>query len=363
VLRKNGKRLQVLPHKLFHHLDSLSSWRRGEYFPPIQTEVGPTYRCNQRCRWCYTSYLRDRKHLELDRDTFMKIMKDLGSAGVSSCVLQGCGEPFVNRHTPEAIVTGKASGMDMAVITNGVLFTEEKALECLPHLSWMRFSALEADARMYAHAHGCPEAQYHRLLQNIQAAARLKNTAGHPELVLSTMMVVLDYNWETVPAVTNLARELGLDYIMIRPASSSTRNNFQWEPDIHKKHADIIAEAKEFEREDFLVSIRWDAFEGENRKSFPKEFQKCYGVEFETLIDSDACVYPCLHFWGSDDYKIGDLREATFEEIWRSERKAEVFQKLWTEHDLESCRQICKQSYINGALWEMEDEPLHRNFL
>ena len=362
-MRKNGKRLQVLPHKLLHHLEALSSWKKGEYFPPVQVELGATYRCNQRCRWCYTAYLRERKHMELDRAVFMKIMKDLGAAGIASCCLQGCGEPFMNPHSVEAIVTGKASGLNMAVITNGVLFTEDKAVECLPHLSWMRFSALEADAKMYAYAHGCSEAQYRRLLRNIHATTRLKNTIGHPELVLSTMMLVLDDNWKTVPEVTRIARELGLDYIMIRTASSSTHNNYRWEPDLHNKHADIIAKAMEYDSEDFLVSIRWDVFEGENKESFPKEFEKCFGIEFETMIDSDACVYPCLHFWGADDYKIGDLRENTFEEIWKSDRKRKVFQKLWTEHDLSRCRQICKQSYINKTLWEMKDEPLHVNFL
>ena len=93
-MRKNGKRLQVMPHKLLHHLEALSSWKKGEYFPPVQVELGPTYRCNQRCRWCYTAYLRERKQVELDRAVFMKIMKELGAAGIASCCLQGCGNPL-----------------------------------------------------------------------------------------------------------------------------------------------------------------------------------------------------------------------------------------------------------------------------
>lgn len=362
-MRKNGKRLQVMPHKLFHHLGPLSSWKKGEYFPPLQVELGPTYRCNQKCLWCYTTYLRERKHLELDRGIFIKIMKDLSEAGVASCCLQGCGEPFMNPYTPEAIVSGERCGLDMAVITNGVLFTKERALECLPHLKWMRFSALEVDAKMYAKVHGCSEAQYSRLLKNIQAATSIKSGIDNPELILSTMMVVLEYNWETIPEVTRIARELGLDYIMIRTASSSTHNKVKWEPDLHKKHQETIERAMEYDGENFLVSIRWDVFEGENRGPFPKGFQKCFGIEFETMIDSDACLYPCLHFWGSDDYKIGNLRENTFEEIWRSDKRNKVFQKLWDEHDLNQCHQICKQSYINEALWELKDKPLHVNFL
>jgi GTP 3',8-cyclase len=87
--------------------------------------------------------------MEVDKTVFMKIMKDLGAAGIASCCLQGCGESFMNPHSVEAIVTGKASGPDMAVITNGVLFTEDKAVECLPHLGWMRFSALMKDKPLH----------------------------------------------------------------------------------------------------------------------------------------------------------------------------------------------------------------------
>lgn len=362
MFRKNGKRLQVIPHKLFHHTEELLKWKKGEYFPPIHVEVGPTYRCNQRCKWCYTIYLQDRKHLELDRDIFLKIMKDLGKAGVKSCCYQGCGEPFMNPSTPEAIMTGNKSGVDMSVITNGVLFSEEKAKECLPYLHWLRFSALEADAKMYAFVHGCPGEQFHQLLKNIRSATKLKNKIGHPELVLSAMMLVLDYNWQTVPEVTRIAKESGLDYILIKTASSSVLNKYKWEPDLHKKHSDIIAKAMEYDSDDFLVSIRWDIFEGENKGAFPKQFEKCYGVEFQTMIDSDACVYPCLHFWGMEDYKIGDLSKNTFEEIWKSERKKQIFQKLWKEYDLDQCYQICKHSFINKSLWELKDAPLHVNF-
>ena len=257
MLRRNGKRLQAVPHKLFHHLEELLKWRKGEYFPPIHVELGPTYRCNQKCIWCYTAYLRERKHLELDKRTFLKIMNDLGAAGVKSCCFQGCGEPFMNPHATAAIRTGSMAGVDIAVVTNGVLFTEEKARECLPYLHWLRFSALEVDAEMYAHVHGCPEGQYLQLLKNIQAAARLKDAIGHPEFILSAMMVVQDHNWQTVPQVARIARELGLDYIMIRSASSSVWNKYECGPDLHKQHADVISKPWST-----TVTRSWCAFAG-----------------------------------------------------------------------------------------------------
>ena len=81
------------------------------------------------------------------------------------------------------------------------------------------------------------------------------------------------------------------------------------------------------------------------------------------MIDADACVYPCLHYWGAEKYKIGDLRTSTFEEIWRSERKKDVFKSLWHEHDLNQCYQVCKQSFFNKTLWDLKDVPLHANFI
>lgn len=359
-IKKNGKWLKTKPHKLFHHLDRIKDWKDGRYTAPVFVELGPTNRCNQACRWCYTSYTHG--ELNLDKELYLRIISDLASAGVRSVCVQGTGEPFFNKHTADAIQLGGSLGMEMSTITNGVLINKEAAEKCVPHLSWMKISAFESTAENYAVNHGCDPKQYKMLIENIKNITAIRDSINGSEFVLSAAMLVCENNWHTIPDVVSLAKDMGFDFIQVRSPSTSEMIDYTTEADLHKKHEGVIKKAEALQEPGFIVDIRVDSFEDQNKGPFPKDYDCCYGVEFETLIDADACVYPCLRFWGDKDYIIGDLHDASFEEIWKSQRKKDIFANIWKNWDLDKCVMVCKQSFINGDLWELKNPPLHVNF-
>jgi len=218
---------------------------------------------------------------------------------------------------------------------------------------------------IYSINHGCSTKQYIQLLDNIANIVKINKSIKNSEFVLSTSMLVSENNWDTIDKVVKLAGELGFDFIQVRAPSGSLKIDYKTKADLHKEEQvkKIIQKALTYQRDDFLVDIRIDSFETQNKGAFKKDFTKCYGIEFETLIDADGFVYPCLRFWGDRDYAIGDLSKNSFEEIWRSNRKKEIFNKIFNDIDLDICYMVCKQSFINKDLEELRHPPLHKGFL
>jgi len=360
---KNNKWLKTTPHKLFHHLDRLTKWMNGENVAPIFVELGPTNICNQNCSWCYTKHVHGK--LNFSRDLYLKIIRDLAVFGIRSVCIQGTGEPFCNKTSSEAIKLGAELGMSMSAITNGMLVIKDVAEECVPYLDWMKISALESDAHIYAKHHGCSGNHFKTLIKNIENIVSINNRNKNSEFVLSASMLVDKDNWHTIAEVAHMAKELGIDFLQVRAPSGNQFNSYITEADIHlnEKVNSVIEKAREYGDDDFLVDIRIDSFEEQNKGSFKKRFSKCYGISFETLIAADACVYPCLRFWSNKEYSLGNLKNSSFEEIWNSEQKENVFSKILNDWDLNKCEMVCKQSYINESLCELKNPPLHKNFL
>ena len=156
-----------------------------------------------------------------------------------------------------------------------------------------------------------------------------------------------------------------MDYLLVKPANQSSHNpEHAWDRDTHLKHRAALEKAESLQTSEFLVSVRWDQFEAQKECGpFTKEYRACYGMEFETMVDSDAKVYPCLHFWRDERYCLGDLREKSFKEIWTSEHRRKTLDRIYAKCNLDECHFGCKHHHINRALWKLANPPMHKNFL
>jgi MoaA/NifB/PqqE/SkfB family radical SAM enzyme len=103
--------------RLLTHLDRLDLWRRGKFFFPITVEISPSANCNQRCAFCYTSYLKY-PNLNIPQNVLLNLVKELASIGVKHAFFQGTGEPLLNPATPDAIVAAKNFGLPTVFFSN-----------------------------------------------------------------------------------------------------------------------------------------------------------------------------------------------------------------------------------------------------
>ncbi|NLF24112.1 MAG: radical SAM protein [Deltaproteobacteria bacterium] len=352
-------------HGIFHHLDSLQKWRRGEDFPPLYVEVSPTNQCNQRCFYCYVDHL-GYGNTFMPREMIVKLFHDMGASGVKCCEIQGTGEPLLNKALPEAIVAGKKHGLSTVLVTNATLFKTELIEEILPCLSFLRISSMAHDAKTYARLHGSSESHFDLVIKALKDCVRVRD-AQHLDVVIVCTFLLFDFNMPHLVETARMLKEIGVDVFKLWPTIDQGRNqNHDWKRDhFHKIFTEEIQRLKELNDDHFHVYLN-----SENLDFFmspippEKPYPICYGVEFETHIDADGKIYPCQFCWKDERYCLGDLTQSNFKEIWGSNQRKERMQLFLKEVNTNQCRVFCcKQHSINDLLYQLANPPRHVNVL
>jgi GTP 3',8-cyclase len=352
-------------HGIFHHLDTLQKWKKGDEFPPLYVEVSPTNVCNQRCFYCYVEHL-GYKDLSIPEDLLVKIFDDMGTYGVKCCEIQGTGEPLLNKGLPDAIVAGKRRGMDICLVTNGTLLTREILEKIEPCLSFLRVSALAHDSKLYAKLHNCPEDQFPLVIKALEDAVKIRDRDNLDILIIATF-IVFDFSIPYIVDTARLLKNIGINIFKAWPAVVMGHNEkHNWElASLHRKYKEKFFEAKSLEDEEFKVFLNeknLDMFM--NNKPTFRPYTKCYGVEFETHIDADGKIYPCQLCWRDERYCLGDLKEKSFGEIWSSKERHDALNRFYEKIETEKCKVFCcKQHSINSCLYEMANPPRHVNVI
>ena len=353
-----GKELFLDGHKLLYHLDTVEKWQKGEDILPIHAEISPTSLCNQRCRFCYRDFAGHKANL-LKRDVFLNLMRSLANLGVKSVLLAGDGEPLINKVTPEAILLGKKLGIDMALNTNGVLLSQEIARNILPALTWLRFSIMSTNPKNFSQIHGVDAAQLRQAIENIKKCVAIKRK--HKLFVtLGIQQVLLKENARDVYREAKLAKEIGVDYYVLKPFSKHPDNRYDSRYDLQIKFKDELKRAEALSNNRFKVIIRWNTFLDKGKR----DYAKCLGIPFIVQIGADGGVYSCCPFFGNPRFCFGDLNKSPLEEILSAKRRKEVIRDIMENVNVhQECMTYCRHHQINRFLWKLANPPRHVNFI
>ncbi|WP_404867944.1 pyrroloquinoline quinone biosynthesis protein PqqE [Kitasatospora griseola] len=161
-----------------------------------------TYRCPLRCAYCSNPVALDAYADELSPAEWRRVLTEARALGVLQVHLSG-GEPLLRRDLPALVAHARGLGLYTNLITGGQALSPARlaglAAAGLDHvqLSFQDATAAPADALAGRPVHA-------RKL----AAARLVRAAG---LALTVNVVLHRRNIERVPALIDLAAELGAD--------------------------------------------------------------------------------------------------------------------------------------------------------
>lgn len=117
-------------HKLIFHPERVADWIQGKFVYPINAEVGLSGACNHRCTFCAVDYMGYEPKV-LSEDIVQVRFQEMQSKGLKSVLFAGTGEPLLNQEFPDIINSTKSIGIDVALSTNGVLFTKDVAQESM----------------------------------------------------------------------------------------------------------------------------------------------------------------------------------------------------------------------------------------
>jgi radical SAM protein with 4Fe4S-binding SPASM domain len=302
----------------------------------------------------------------LDEQIFLKLMEDIGKVGVRGIQFAGCGEPLLNKALPKAIRMAYESDISVALTTNGVLYDRSLIEETLGAITWVRFSVLGCSPETYSLLHQVSPKQYDILLRNIRDAVETRNSR-ECEATIGVALYLFQENASEAVGFARTLRDIGIDYVQVKCPGYDTRNEYRPERGLGKIYLKELEEIETLSSESFTATVRWDQFEfGEKEQEGAPDLDLpdgCLSLDFMAAVDSDGRVYSCNGHWQDEEYCYGDLHESSFAEIWNSERKQGIVERLRRKVDHGACYSPCRNYSSNKFLWGLTHPPKHVNLI
>jgi radical SAM protein with 4Fe4S-binding SPASM domain len=347
-------------HKLSYHVGRVSQWLGGHDIPPIYVEVSPSGACNHRCTYCALDYMGYEPRF-LDHALLKERLAGMAAFGVKSVMFAGEGEPLLHREAPGIINGARASCLDVAVTTNGVLMDARFIEAALPSITWIKVSMNAGTRETYARIHRTREDDFERVVGNIRAAVALK--ASHRlDVAIGMQMILLPENAGEATTLARVAKDIGADYLVVKSYSQHLMSQTERYRDVRygdylhlKDELDALSDGR------FSVVFRTRAMEKLDHAR--RGYERCLALPFWSYIDSGGKVWACSAYLSDPRFLIGDITHSTFEEVWKGERRRAVMEYVERDLDTSGCRVNCRMDEVNRYLHDLKNPPAHVNFI
>lgn len=330
--------------KIVHYFDKLNYFFNG-HKTLIVTEFDLTNRCNNRCPGCCGV---NGNGAELSRHQIDLIVKSLADMDNKGVILSGGGEPLISPWFSYAIQELRRSRMKLGLNSNGLALTDELAKLIADNCEYFRISLDAASPEMYYKTHGMPAPAFQKTVENIRMFSQIKKERGSKVSFGVGFLTSRDTAPEMEKFVA-LVKDCGADFAQFRPFTG----------DLYDVTEEYMRLKKKYETPDFGVRASIQKYK-EMRAKGQRNYDKCRGMFFSTVITADAKVFACLHHRQEKKYFLGEINESTsLEDIFRSARMREVFESI----DCADCPVMCRNDVFNRTLNTLSLDVTHSEFL
>lgn len=359
-------------HKLHWHKERVEAWLRGERIAPITMDCALTRRCTYRCIYCY-GQLQANDEKKMTKDVIFAFLDDAAEIGVKAISFVSDGESTCSPHLYDAVLRGKANGLDMALGTNGYLLKEERLEEMLSCLTYLRFNISAGSPDRYAYIMGCKKEHFYKVCDIIKKCVKIKKEKKLNVTLGLQMVLMPDFSDQIIPTV-ELGKELGVDYVVIKHCSDDEKGSLGVDYSGYEKLGDLLKKAESYSDDKCLIKVKWSKILSKGKR----RYTQCYGPPFIMQLSGSGLVSPCGMLFNRKykKYHIGNIVDKSFKEIWKSERYWEVMGLIASpKFDTTTmCGTLCLQDRVNEFLWDLlrgettlkevkEKKPEHVNFI
>ncbi|TAM38082.1 radical SAM protein [bacterium] len=347
-------------HKLMYHVDRVGAWLKGKPIYPVYMEVSPAGSCNHRCVYCALDFMEYQPRF-LKTVIFKKRLKEMGKLGVKSIMYAGEGEPFLHKDMADIIAATKRSGIDAAVTSNAVLFSEKIASAALPYLSWIKVSINAGTPLTYAKIHRTKPEDFNKVIKNMAYAAKLRGKHGY-SCALGMQAILLPDNYGEIELLAKQARAIGMDYLVVKPYSQHPLSKTVKFKDIkYDKYLDLASKLKSLNAGNFNVVFRMHTMQKWDKQE--RNYKHCLALPFWAYIDAGGNVWACSMYLTKDKFCLGNIYKNSFKEIWESPKRDKLTRWAANELNTDKCRVNCRMDEVNRYLWELTHPSAHVNFI
>jgi radical SAM protein with 4Fe4S-binding SPASM domain len=359
--------------KIFHHIDRVHDlWKTGDTVP-VHMTVGLTNYCQHKCPWCYINYDQaganskrsgsgdpSKKAINAD-DKLINAVLDAQKMGLKAVTLVGDGEPTLHKKFAEYSYKLKESGLDLGLFSNMSFNKEEVFQAFFDNFFFVRCSLDSANAEYHKETHGSDD--FDLIIDNIKRVVALKKDKKTLFPIIGIQYVTSRGNYKDLPYAVQLYKEIGVDYLTIKPMYKNILNPLHKENDLTfeevqpmMKRAEAVADKK------FKVYAKYSQFiETLGRQTNDGiYYKKCYATPISPYLDENGNVEMCGNLKGRG-FTLGNIYESSFKEIWESQHRQDCLNKI----DLNKCPAGCKLDPLNKVLWDTfnpDEKRVHPNF-
>ena len=347
-------------HKLIYHVSRVNDWLKGNCIYPIYAEISPAGTCNHRCIYCALDFMEYQTRF-LDSRVLKERLSEMASCGLKSIMYAGEGEPLLHKEIVDIINHTKQTGIDVAITTNGVLFREDIIESTLENITWIKVSINGGTKETYAKIHKTNPESFERVISNMSYAAKIKRERGY-KCTLGMQLILLPENSEEIKLLAQRAKDIGMDYLVIKPYSQhpSSRTN-KYKEIKYSDYFYLSDELNSFKDDKFSVIFRMNTMEKWDEKK--RNYRHCLALPFWSYIDAGGTVWGCSVYLNDENFSYGNIYKNSFREIWEGEKR--INSVRWAEEELDTsrCRVNCRMDEVNRYLWELKHLPEHVNFI
>ncbi|MBI5050223.1 MAG: radical SAM protein [Nitrospirae bacterium] len=347
---------QFNPLKILNHWEVLNEIMKGHNPAPISCEIDPSNICNHNCIWCINDKYRHDYMQMLPEDMLMRIIDEVAAMGIKSIAYTGGGEPLTNPATVKALYKTTEYGLDAALVTNGGLLNEENIEAIVKNCMYVRISVDAGSNNVHKQLHlpnNQRDDEFQQIIKSIEWLVQVRRKLG-AAIEIGVGFLVFPANYQQVFDTASLMKDIGIDYIQIRPAymQGVKLSEKIWHETKEQMERALTLSNGSFKV--FPILHRFDEVE-----NLERGYSKCLGHALVGVVGANGKMYLCCQLRGYEKYCFGDLHESSFKEIWNSNRRKKVIEGI----QLSECPP-CRYNKYNEILDYLTDnERPHKNFL
>ena len=311
---------------------------------PRNAWLALTDKCNLKCRHCPRSLQPEagREASDLSEEVFDQLERELFPF-MERCVLGGnnLGEPLMAERFDELLERMTQFGMRPELISNATLLSPER-IKKITKSQGVFLISVEGVGKTYEKIKGIPWANVLKAIEALNEARKAQGTSNDTLIILG-----LTAFYENIEQLLDLVelKSLGVDEIMVHHLSPCREEHRYQSLIYHRSTCNRAFDQARRRAEElglkmhlpdnFPLKSLAEPHEGSAQShQGASSFKPCFLPWQSVSIDEAGRVMPCC----ASQMFMGDLKRASFMEVWNSSRYQRLRATVNSEKPLEDCR-------------------------
>ncbi len=308
---------------------------------PLEVAVDITNRCTLGCMPCwFYSPLRTEKVApewaqgQMSFELFRRIVDELKELDVWKVMLGGDGDPFMHPRIIEMIEYAKKAGLMIDTATCGIYFDDTRLRRMFDAgIDMLTISILAATPRTYLAMHpNQKEGLFEKITRSLLLLSKWKREEKRACPYIRLVDVICRLNYFEADRMIDLAREVGADEVAFkRLATRPFTDNLLLDEvqlrELDEKLKAALEKAATSGIKTNITEFQRQTLPGLTSGNYTLELYSkipCYIGWTYARILCDGSVVPCC---GCYDYKLGNMVNREFKDIWHSKEYGEFRKK------------------------------------